>query len=145
MPLIFRAMLIDGDYPMCGADAKCLGVRVPPNPEADIEPDTEGQVQPGQGGMSVAPQPADLPYHRMPRRHKGQFPRASGSNNLAVWHMGEGAFGAGGIADQLVLRPDPERPAVHGFVEPAMRMSCADYQAALAASRDVWHRWEGGS
>lgn len=143
MPLVFRVMYLDGGFPRCGPDARSLGVRIPPSQAIDIEPDTEGYVQPGRGGMSVAPGPGQLPVHRLPRRLRGTFPRASGSNQDAVWQMGKGAFEAGDLADQLVLRPDPDRPTAHGFVEPAARMPCADYQAALAATRELWHRWEG--
>jgi hypothetical protein len=143
MPLIFRAMYIDAGFPRCGPDARSLGVRVPPSKDVDIEPDPDGQVNPGEGGMSVAPTAAGLPVHRLPRRLRGIFPRASGSNQDAVWPMGEGAFVAGDIGNQLRLRPDPGKPSAHGFVEPAARMPCADYQTALAATRELWRRWEG--
>ncbi len=145
MPLIFRVMCVDGNGPRCGPDARSLGVRVPPSLDVDIEPDAAGFVQPGRGGMSVSPEAALLPIHRLPRRLKDKFPRASGSNLDAVWQMGVGAFVAGEVAAQLVLRPDPDRPIAHGFVEPANRMLCAEYQAALTATRELWHRWEGDS
>jgi hypothetical protein len=143
MPLIFRAMLIDGDFPRCGDDAKCLGVRVPPSKTIDIEPDAQGHVHPRTGGMSVAPSPLELPFFRVPKRLKGVIPGATGSDDYACWHLGEGPFVEGEVADSLVLRPDSERAAEHGFVEPAARMRCLDYQAALAATREHWRRWEG--
>ena len=68
MPLIFRAMHVDGNHPKCGPDAKMLGVRVYPTANHDVKPDGEGQVEPGGGGMSVAPDAAKLPVHRLPRR-----------------------------------------------------------------------------
>jgi hypothetical protein len=56
--------------------------------------------------------------------------------------MGDGSFLAGRVAARLVLRPDPDRPAEHGFVEPDRKMSLAEYEAALGATRDQWQRWE---
>jgi hypothetical protein len=93
--------------------------------------------------MSVAPDPARLPVHRLPRRLKDKFRGASGSNQDAVWHMGQREFLVSHLAENLVLRPDPSKPTEHGFVEPAGRMPCADYQATLAATRALWSRWEG--
>jgi hypothetical protein len=52
--------------------------------------------------------------------------------------MGEGAFVGSAVSDKLYLRPDPDHPAKHGFVEPAERMPLACFQAALVATRDLW-------
>jgi hypothetical protein len=56
--------------------------------------------------------------------------------------MGEGDFVAGPVADGLALRPDPDRPHEHGFVEPEREMPVGDYEAAIAATRGLWSRWE---
>jgi hypothetical protein len=130
MPLIYRSMTRDGDHPKVGATAKTLGVRVP----GDL-PSDDGQVSPGTGGMSVAPSWRDLPPHRIPRRLLHLAPDAAGSDADACWRMGVGPFEAGAVAEGLSLRPD--RPD-HGLVEPSERMTLERYQAALAATRDLW-------
>jgi hypothetical protein len=56
--------------------------------------------------------------------------------------MGEGAFVAGRIVEHLVLRLDPDAPDRHGFVEPERKMTVAEYEAAITATRDQWRRWE---
>src|SRR5262249_21294973 len=102
--------------------------------------------RPAMGGMSVAPSIDTLPTHRVPRRlkelHPDRFPDASGPNQLHCWSLGEGAFDAGQVADRLSLRADPDDPGRHGFIEPDDTMQLADYEAALAATRDQWRRWE---
>jgi hypothetical protein len=146
MPLIFRAMLADGDKPMLGASKRTLGACIGSGPNDDISVDEQDCVHPGTGGMSISPSADRLPMHRIPRRLKERFPdrfaEATGSNRLWIWSMGEGPFEAGQIADRLDCRPDPARPEEHGFVEPAQVMPQAEYQAALAATRDSWQRWE---
>jgi hypothetical protein len=111
---------------------------VPPDEHADIAIGAEGMVEPRTGGMSVAPAWWLLPLHRIPRRLRQKFPRAAGKNEVFLWRTGDGLFTEGRFADGLLLRPDPEKPHRHGFVEPADRMSVGDYQAALAAARDQW-------
>jgi hypothetical protein len=146
MPLIWRAMRIDGDGPEIGRGASLLGVRVGAGENDDINPDGDGCVQPGQGGMSVSPSVNTLPGHRLPRRLKeaypDRFPEATASNRVHCWWLGEGGFDAGRVGDHLDLRPDPDNPAGHGFVEPDDRMKVEDYEAALAATRGEWRRWE---
>jgi hypothetical protein len=56
--------------------------------------------------------------------------------------MGEGAFVPERVADRLCLRIDPDDPERHGFVEPDAKMKIEDYEAALSATSDQWHRWE---
>jgi hypothetical protein len=147
MPLIFRAMLIDGDKPLTGPDRKRLGVRVGPDVQTDdINTDGNGDVHPNTGGMSVSPSVDALPMHRVPRRLRNaspdRFSRATGSNNFACWWMGEGSFVLGPVADHLQLRPDPDHPDRHGFIEPNQKMSRVDYENALTATKDQWQRWE---
>jgi hypothetical protein len=55
---------------------------------------------------------------------------------------GEGEFQAEKVADGLSLRPDPDKPEEHGFVEPDAQMSLDAYRQALAATRDQWERAE---
>jgi hypothetical protein len=138
MPLVYRAMLADGDRPQVGPAALALGVRVPPDEHADIAVSVDGLVEPRTGGMSVAPAWRMLPVHRIPRRLRTKFPRAAGKNECYLWRMGDGPFTEGAFADDLFFRTDPEKPHKHGFVEPAVKMSTAEYQAALAAIRHQW-------
>jgi hypothetical protein len=96
--------------------------------------------------MSVAPTAERLPGHRVPvrlrKKYPSRFPRATGSNRLHCWWMGEGGFDEGPLTDSLVLRLDPDRPDKHGFVEPHQEMPLADYEAAITATRPMWVRWE---
>jgi hypothetical protein len=140
MPLIYRSMLIEGGKPKVGAEARCLGVRVPPDHHADIPVDTDGNVAPATGGMSVAPSLEVL--GRVPflvsRRLRHRFPRARGVDDLVCWRLGEGTFAGGSVGPGLILRPDPANSRLHGFVEPEVQMPLAQYQQALAATRDAW-------
>jgi hypothetical protein len=138
MPLVYRAMLADGDRPEVGPAALALGVRVPPDEHADIAVGEDGLVETRTGGMSVAPGWRLLPIHRIPRRLRAKFPRAAGKNIVFLWRMGDGPFTEGPFADRLLFRADPEKPERHGFVEPATRMPADEYQEALAATRDQW-------
>jgi len=65
--------------------------------------------------------------------------QATGNNLLGVWQVGEGPFVDGPVAPGLRLRVDP-RSSRHGFIEPDREMTLDDYQAALAATRDLWVR-----
>jgi hypothetical protein len=127
--------------PEVGPAGNLLGVRVGTAATDDIA-EENGCVQPGTGGMSVSPSLETLPPHRIPRRLQSKFPAAIGSNQLHCWFMGEGAFVADRIAEHLVLRPDPEAPDRHGFVEPERKMTVAEYEAAITSTRDQWKRWE---
>ena len=140
MPLIFRAVLRDDHdgKPVVGAAGTKLGARLPPDPRADIPVKMEGSVESKKGGMSVTPRWRDLPGHRVPKRLKSIFPAATGSNSLHLWKMGDGDFLDSPVTTELNLRLDPKKPTTHGFVEPAFKMSAADYQAAIAATRDAW-------
>lgn len=137
MPKIFRAMRSEGEIPALGDND--LGVRVP----TDIEPDTQGNVSPGTGGMSVAPSLRLLPAHRVPQRLAGLVSKARGSNTFRIWSMGEGTFVAGTVSDELALRLDPERPKRHGLIEPAQEMGLRAYVMALHETRPIWRLDEG--
>ena len=140
MPLVYRAMTPDGDVPKVGASARALGVRVPPDPNADITPNEAGNVGPERGGMSVAPAWRDLELHRIPRRLEHIVPDATGSNKDQCWKMGEGPFSEAAVGSQLTLRPDEavNGEVVHGVIGPTSVMSLQRYQTALAATRDEW-------
>ncbi len=139
MPKIYRVMQKMYEGPTIGNGPLDLGVRVP----TDIQPDFAGNVSPGIGGMSVSPRLTALPPHRVPRRLHPLVPRAAGKDFHFVWSMGEGAFAAGTVALGLCLRPDPANDK-HGFVEPVAVIAIADYQEALAATRDEWQVDETG-
>jgi len=56
--------------------------------------------------------------------------------------MGEGTFEAAQLCAKLGLRPDPDHPAVHGFVEPDQPMLLCEHRAAIEATRPEWIREE---
>lgn len=138
MPRIYRAMQADGTAPKIGhADNDVLGVRE----GVDITP-SDGTVHPNTGGMSVAPSKQDLPDHLIPKRLRKQgYPGARRSNSkpeTVPWRTGAGKFEAAPLFDKLQLRPDPDRPAIHGFVEPDQPMPLGEYQKAIEATRPAW-------
>jgi len=143
MPKIYRAMKVDEHArPVLGP--RDLGVRIRPDDSPDIEPDEANRVRPGKGGMSVTPSLLTLPDSRIPKRLRHLVPGARGSNTISVWSMGQGAFEMATIADGLILRPDPEHPMTHGFVEPGDEMPLETYQEALAATQGMWQIDEQG-
>lgn len=142
MPKIYRAMLDDGGKPKVGSGAKMLGVRVAPDPHADIDVDSQGNVHPQTGGMSVAPDWRKLPYFLVPKRLKAIRPDARGSNELVCWSMGAGPFVQGAVNSNLVLRPDQNSSPKHGLVEPAQIMSIAEFQDYLTQTVGEWIRDE---
>ena len=133
MPKIHRVLKDTEGKPAVGDRPTDLGVRVP----ADIQPNTVGVVAPGKGGMSVAPTPADLPTHRLPKRLQNLVSDARGIDTNIVWCLGEGDFIDGAVANDLRLRLDPNGTR-HGFVEPALPVPLEQYRRALAATRDAW-------
>jgi hypothetical protein len=138
MPRIYRAMQAEGAGPMVGHIASdTLGVRE----GRDVTP-SGGIVYPNTGGMSVAPSKVDLADHLIPKRFRTQgYPGARRSNNKPAtfpWRMGEGVFGKLQLCDRLQLRPDPDGPARHGFVEPDQPMPLGEYQSAIEATQPDW-------
>jgi hypothetical protein len=132
MPQIFRAMSRVGDKPLVAPTARGLGVRR----GVDIAVDDSGNVSPGSGGMSVAPDWKLLPPWRIPRRLSHIVPQASGRNDDACWRFGENGFITEPIGEHLRFVPD--RPT-HGVVEPALEMQLSRYEEALA---DTQHDWQ---
>jgi hypothetical protein len=81
MPTIYRAMKRSDDgRPVIGSGSNELGVRVPPNPHADIETDDDGNVLLNENGMSVVDNWRSLLPHLIPKRLKSVFAGATGSN-----------------------------------------------------------------
>jgi hypothetical protein len=135
MPTIYRSMEKEDGKPKVGNSPTTLGVRVPPDKNADLPVESDGTVRPNTGGMSVAPAWRHLPRWRISRRLRGQIEGASGSPNVFCWRMGSGPFIAERVATHLLLHPDS---SAHGTVEPDRQMPLSDYQGALAATRDQW-------
>ncbi|MGD0094708.1 MAG: hypothetical protein ABSE73_32765 [Planctomycetota bacterium] len=134
MPLIYRVMKVENGRPKVGAASSCLGARV----GEDIQPDQDGNVHPGTGGMSVVADPNGLPDALVPVMYRSFLPHArSKDTNRRIWKMGQGPFVSGPIADALEFRVDPKHNE-HGFVEPGKVMPISGYQGALAATRDKW-------
>lgn len=124
--------------PRVDRGARALGERVP----GDIALDAEGCVAPAQGGMSVSPSLRALPAHRVPHRLRAHAPRATGRDTDRVWSHGEGPFSPGPVDPGLRLRPDTGNTR-HGVVEPAARMTLAEYERSLEGTRDDWQIDEG--
>ena len=139
MPRFYRAMVHEKEIPLVGSGKNMLGVRVPPDPNADIEPNDEGFVQPEAGGMSVAPSWRDLPHFLIPKRLKELAPKARGRNDLICFRFGDGNFEFSNVIEKLVLRPNS---STHGEVQPSVSMLLADYQNAIAATLEGWTKDE---
>jgi hypothetical protein len=138
MPTIFRAMRRAGDgLPSAGSASKELGVRVPPNPNADIDLDENGNVILNGKGMSVAENWRGLPPHLVPKRLKPIFPGAAGSDNVACFRLGQGQFSPGPLNARLtlVLKRHDTRA---GNIVPARSVREHEFQDDLAATRDEW-------
>ena len=125
----FRTMTPDADQlPIIGRSSRALGVRVP----GDVNPQADGRIAPGGGGMSVSSGTLwNLPHHRRPRP------------------LGRGSTGPPGdivyvlsalLTPVLAVRPDPVRPDKHALVEPAELMRLRDSESALSATRPRWER-----
>ncbi len=138
MPLMYRPMKSDNDQlPVCGSNSKELGVRVPPNENADIDVTETQTVILNRRGMSVAENWRSLPGHLIPKRLTPVFPGATGSNSLSCFRIGEGAFADCNFNDELILVLKPGRTS-KGNLAPGREMSVGAFQAALAATREQW-------
>jgi len=115
------------EKPEVGPTSRSLGAR-PGIDVAAVNPDD--LIGPGVGGMSVSPDnPLNLPAYRRP-------PAFQGTGRDPVWTLSVADLGP-----DLIYHPDPSNPG-HGFLEPARRMTVAEYQRALAQSRELWQRVE---
>lgn len=114
--------------PRGGRSARALGVRVP----QDIQPDAEGAVIPGIGGMSVAPGSIlNLPNHRRPRAYGSG---STGPDEDRIYAVEDDSL----AAHPLLLQPDPNRPTRHATIEPEERTPLESYESALTATREDW-------
>jgi hypothetical protein len=138
MPKIYRVMEEDEGKPQIGTGPAMLGARLPGSGAThDIAPDENGNVQPGTGGLSVAPRLQDLPVFLIPRRLKHLVEDAAGTNRRRVWSMGSGEFEDGPVARDLRLSLDG-KDEKHGLVEPDRIMPVDQYQSALASTQSLW-------
>lgn len=127
---------VDG-LPVVGSNSKELGVRVPPNPHADVDVKPDGTVELNGKGMSVAKHWTLLQPHLIPKRLNAIVPDATGSNTLACYRMGEGEFTRGAINKELELALKRGQDDL-GNIAPATAMKTDEFQISLASTRDQW-------
>ncbi len=118
---LYRGMKDSDGLPEPGTSGRTLGAR----PDDDL-PLQGGNVSPGSGGMSVAPDdPLNLPPHRRP-------PVYGGTGNDPVWEIYEDELGPNLIYDQ-------DKPW-HGTIQPSSEMKWDDYLRALHETRKRWRK-----
>ena len=143
MPLVYRTMnQADDGLPVMGENSKELGVRVPPNPYADVDLESDNVVEQNGKGMSVAKHWSFLRPHLIPKRLKSIHSAATGPNSLACYRLGEGEFSAGAMSDDLELCLK-QGQQVAGNIVPRKIMTIQEYQHALASTREEWTVDEG--
>ena len=129
-PGIYRGMLEENGLPKVGNSPKELGVRVPPDPNPDIQPDAAGNVHPptllSSRGMSCAPRVQDLPFHRRPAHWSG----TQSQMDFQVWQIAEGDLGS----DLMAFRDS----ARHITIGPARTLTLDQFRAALAGTQSKW-------
>ena len=122
--IVFRAMKEDFDgKPRTGNSAITLGVRIEGS-HADILIDSQGQVHPETGGMSVTPDDyRQLPNHRLPESlgGRGRYPIFS--------------FQVANLPSTLALRKDTSS---HALVEPLKSCLFEEYERNLHGTREDW-------
>jgi hypothetical protein len=123
---LYRTMREAADgLPVVGPSPRTLGVRPGsfPNPDVPaVQPDD--LVQPGDGGLSVAPDdPMYLPYFRRP-------PSLGGKGSDPVWYIELDELGL-----DLSFR---QHKTTHGLIEPSRPMTLREFQDALARTRNRW-------
>jgi hypothetical protein len=119
-------MKMENKKPEIGPSGRTLGVRTPPNENADIEPDLNGIVHPGTGGMSASPNsPMNLPVSKRP-------PELGGKGKDPIWCISSCNLGPG-----LTYTPDTTKPG-HGFIEPSTPMPISKYQQLLEGTQKQW-------
>jgi hypothetical protein len=112
------------DGPLVAPTARGLGIR----PGIDLPVSDEGQVEPGQGGMSVVRDVDRLPPFRRPSAFGGS------STKDTIWGINEEE-----LPEAITYRPDDDKQdARHGVLEPTWTMELEELQLALAESRSYW-------
>lgn len=139
MPTVFRSMKAAADgLPVVGDQSKELGVRVPPNPHADVEVDANTNLVVLNGsGMSVAANWRFLLPHLIPKRLIAIIPDAKGRNYLACYRIGDGPFAPGPLATGLELVQKAGETNL-GNIVPRGVVTVAQFQADLTATRSRW-------
>lgn len=122
--IVFRAMQEDSNgKPRTGNSAVTLGVRIEGS-HADILIDSQRQVHPNTGGMSVTPDDyGQLPKHRLPESlgGRGRHPIFS--------------FQVANLPSTLTLRRD--KPD-HALIEPSKSCLFEEYEQNLHGTREDW-------
>ena len=142
MPRIVRPMLVEPDgLPRVGKFSKCLGVREPPNPFADIDVEGGDIVVLNHKGLSVVDDWRRLPGHLIPEHLDDGLNGARGKN-MRVFVHGNGAFEEGRVAEGLWLH-FKQGSITAGIVAPSASMALEQFQQDLAATRSQWLIDEG--
>ncbi len=156
MPKMYRSMTEASGKPEIGSESSRLGIRYP-HAEAqsttyDVEPDENGNVHPGGGGMSTSPCVGCIQFHLIPTRLRlqgGAYRSARGKDRNCIWTMGSGVFEDNNSVDaNLQLRVtehynrDIAKNTLHGLVEPNQIMPLAHYQSGLAETQNRWTKDE---
>ena len=125
MERLYRTMQTDADgLPRVGRGARMLGVRVKGH-HADVAPDVDGRVHPGNGGMSVTvDDPMAMPVARRPSW------LAFGASEDPLFLLGVPS-----VLAPLSVRSDI---GAHALVEPGHVLNLETFEAALTATRPHW-------
>jgi hypothetical protein len=131
-------MRVDGDgFPKVGSQSKCLGVREPPNPHADVDLDAGGNVVLNRRGLSVVADWRQLSGHLLPEHLDDGFNGASGKG-MQVFVHGTGRFtDEDAVAESLAL-VHKRGTTTSGNVTPRASVPLAQFQADLRATREGW-------
>ena len=134
MARIVRPMLVDEDgSPRVGNRSKCLGVREPPAPSADVNVDASGVVLLDGSGLSVTKDWRLLQGHLIPQQLENEFNGAS-CKGMRVFVHGAGDCLEGGVSETLLLVYKPNSDTA-GNVTPAAPVLLSQFQADLEATR----------
>jgi len=119
--LVYRGMTANGAHPQAGPTARQLGVR----PDGDVKAKNAADpVKPGEGMSGAQGTPCNLPPHRRPG---GAF---GGTGKDPVWQIDSAA-----LPNTLAAVKDQGN---HVTIGPAAQMTLQDFQAALAATANLW-------
>lgn len=140
-------MLVENDgLPKVGNQSKCLGVREPPSPNADVDIDSAGNVviiqigankaTPARTGLSVSDDWRRLPGHLIPKELDDGRNGATGKG-LKVFVHGIGPFAEGLITHNLQMWYKLGT-SQNGVVAPLLPVPLAAFQQDLAQTRQNW-------